>query len=126
MVYKFEKVFDKTTIQELNDIIKNYKVIHDIGINKNEDGSIYFNQYKKQLLIAYNWFLGNNHLNQIIYNPCTGGCYDGLEEKNVNLNQGAESTISYLISHLCMRELLQTKTSESNLINTQNLELVSI
>jgi glycosyltransferase involved in cell wall biosynthesis len=84
------------------------------------------NHYKKQILIAYNWFLGNNHLNQIIYNPCTGGCYDGLEEKNVNLNQGAESTISYLISHLCMRELLQTKTSESNLINTQNLELVSI
>jgi hypothetical protein len=29
---------------------------------------------------------------QIIYNPCTGGCYDGLEEDYINLNQGAEST----------------------------------
>src|SRR5664280_836547 len=28
---------------------------------------------------AFNWFLGNNRLHQIIYNPCTGGCYDGLE-----------------------------------------------
>jgi hypothetical protein len=27
---------------------------------------------------------GNNHLHQIIYNPCTGGCYDGLEENYVN------------------------------------------
>jgi len=48
--------------------------------------------------IAFNWFLGNNRLHQIIYNPCTGGCYDGLEESNVNLNQGAESTISYLMA----------------------------
>jgi hypothetical protein len=49
---------------------------------------------------AFSWFLGNNHLNQIIYNPCTGGCYDGLEEHNVNLNQGAESTVSYLNARL--------------------------
>jgi hypothetical protein len=40
--------------------------------------------------------LGANHLNQIVYNPSTGGCYDGVEEKNVNLNQGAESTIAFL------------------------------
>jgi glycosyltransferase involved in cell wall biosynthesis len=64
--------------------------------------------YKQKLFIAYNWFLGNNHLNQIIYNPCTGGCYDGLEEFNINLNQGAESTISYLISHLAVAEVLNS------------------
>ena len=33
--------------------------------------------------IAFNWFLGDNHLHQIVYNPCTGGCYDGVEEFNV-------------------------------------------
>lgn len=49
---------------------------------------------------AFNWFLGNNHLRQIIYNPCTGGCYDGLEDLNVNLNQGAESTLSYLMARM--------------------------
>ncbi|RZJ27489.1 MAG: glycosyltransferase, partial [Flavobacterium sp.] len=52
--------------------------------------------YQKQLNSAFEWFLGKNHLNRIIYNPLTGGCFDGLEETNVNLNQGAESTVSYL------------------------------
>jgi hypothetical protein len=54
--------------------------------------------YADKLRIAFSWFLGNNHLHQIMYNPCTGGCYDGLEEWYVNLNQGAESTLSYLIA----------------------------
>jgi hypothetical protein len=56
--------------------------------------------YLTKLRTAFNWFLGENHLRQIIYNPCTGGCYDGLEEYHVNLNQGAESTISYLLARL--------------------------
>jgi hypothetical protein len=54
--------------------------------------------------IAFNWFLGENHLNQIIYNPVTGGCYDGLEEHQVNLNQGAESTLSYLLARLTIEK----------------------
>ncbi|MHA3788596.1 glycosyltransferase [Flavobacterium hauense] len=57
-------------------------------------------EYLNKMEIAFNWFLGNNHLQQIIYNPCTGGCFDGLEEHNVNLNQGAESTVSYLMARL--------------------------
>lgn len=51
---------------------------------------------------AFSWFQGNNHLNQIVYNPCTGGCYDGIELNNVNLNQGAESTVSYLKARLTL------------------------
>ncbi|WP_321331046.1 glycosyltransferase [uncultured Bacteroides sp.] len=54
---------------------------------------------------AFNWFLGNNHLHQIIYNPATGGCYDGLEENNINLNQGAESSVCYLMARLSMPEV---------------------
>ncbi|WP_449398054.1 hypothetical protein [Chryseobacterium wanjuense] len=50
------------------------------------------------MFIAFEWFLGNNHLNQIVYNPRTGGCYDGVEDTYINLNQGAESTISYLMA----------------------------
>ena len=57
-------------------------------------------EYLTKMEMAFYWFLGNNHLQQIIYNPCTGGCFDGLEEHNVNLNQGAESTISYLMARL--------------------------
>jgi hypothetical protein len=61
-------------------------------------------EYLQKMIIAFNWFLGNNRLHQIIYNPCTGGCYDGLEELNVNLNQGAESTISYLMARLTIEK----------------------
>ncbi len=60
--------------------------------------------YKQKMEIAFNWFLGNNHLSQIIYNPCTGGCYDGLEENSTNLNQGAESTVSYLMARLTIEQ----------------------
>jgi uncharacterized protein YyaL (SSP411 family) len=58
--------------------------------------------YLTKLHIAFDWFLGENRLKQIVYNPCTGGCYDGLEETHVNLNQGAESTLSYLMARLTM------------------------
>ena len=66
-------------------------------------------EYKKYLKKAFNWFLGDNHLNHIMYNPITGGCYDGLEKENVNLNQGAESTLCYLSARL----LIETYTSRA-------------
>jgi len=59
--------------------------------------------YLAKMKTAFSWFLGNNHLHQVIYNPCTGGCFDGLEETRVNLNQGAESTVSYLMARLTMK-----------------------
>ncbi|WP_372745544.1 glycosyltransferase [Lutibacter sp.] len=62
-------------------------------------------KYKNLQKIAFNWFLGKNHLNQTMYNPITGGCYDGLEKTHVNLNQGAESTICYLIARLMMEKV---------------------
>lgn len=58
--------------------------------------------YQQRMEVAFSWFLGNNHLHQLIYNPCTGGCYDGLEENYINLNQGAESTVSYLMARLTL------------------------
>lgn len=62
------------------------------------------NTYLQKIETAFSWFLGNNHLQQIIYNPCTGGCYDGLEEDYINLNQGAESTVSYLMARLTIEK----------------------
>jgi glycosyltransferase involved in cell wall biosynthesis len=83
------------------------------------------NGYLEKMELAFSWFLGNNHLNQIIYNPCTGGCYDGLEEKYINLNQGAESTVSYLLARLTIetvnnRKKLQRRESMFNEFNRKN------
>lgn len=68
--------------------------------------------YLDKMFVAFDWFLGKNHLGQVIYNPCTGGCYDGLEETQVNLNQGAESTVCYLMARLKMEEYKHKKTPD--------------
>lgn len=60
--------------------------------------------YQLKAKQAFNWFLGDNILQQIMYSHLSGGCYDGLRKDEVNLNQGAESTISYLLSRLAMEE----------------------
>lgn len=67
--------------------------------------------YKNTIRTAFEWFLGRNHIQQIIYNPVTGGCFDGLEERTVNINQGAESTISYLLARLKMEAYLPETVS---------------
>ena len=42
------------------------------------------------------WFLGNNDTQSLLYDAATGGCRDGLQPNGPNLNEGAESTISWL------------------------------
>lgn len=79
-------------------------MMHALDVFYRSSGNL---EYKKYLKKAFNWFLGDNHLNHIMYNPITGGCYDGLEKENVNLNQGAESTLCYLSARL----LIETYTS---------------
>ena len=74
------------------------------------------NGYKYKMEVFFNWFLGANHLHQIIYNPCTGGCYDGLEENCININQGAESTVSYLMARLTMGKIF-SDTGKSGVID---------
>ncbi len=48
---------------------------------------------------AFKWFLGENSLQKALYTPENGGCYDGLHGDRLNLNQGAEATLSYLQAH---------------------------
>jgi hypothetical protein len=48
--------------------------------------------------VAFEWFLGRNDLGLSLYNPKTGGCCDGLHMDRVNQNQGAESTLAYLMA----------------------------
>lgn len=54
---------------------------------------------------AFNWFTGKNTAGVQIYEPTTGACFDGITPQGVNLNQGAESTLSYLLARLAMEKL---------------------
>jgi hypothetical protein len=70
-------------------------------------------QCLKKLFFVYSWFLGENSLNIPLYDPETKGCFDGLHPNGTNLNQGAESTLAYLISHLTVLETLKNDTAET-------------
>lgn len=55
---------------------------------------------------AWKWFMGENALQQPLYDKNTGGCSDGLQPDRVNENQGAESTIAFWISYFAVSEML--------------------
>lgn len=52
---------------------------------------------------AFDWFIGWNDLGLELYSPETGACRDGLHVDRVNGNQGAESTLAFLLSLAEMR-----------------------
>jgi glycosyltransferase involved in cell wall biosynthesis len=55
-------------------------------------------------LKAFQWFLGKNYLSLMVYDELTGGCHDGLGQYELNLNQGAESSICYLMARLSFED----------------------
>ena len=56
----------------------------------------------KEARYCIEWFLGRNDLNFALYNYKTGGCYDALTSTGPNINQGAESTLAWLLALLNM------------------------
>ncbi|WP_031530004.1 glycosyltransferase family 4 protein [Dyadobacter crusticola] len=66
--------------------------------------------YVSRLYTSFMWFLGENDLRISLYDFETKGCCDGLESYGVNRNQGAESTLAYLISHLSVLEVFEEVT----------------
>ncbi|MFA4855528.1 MAG: glycosyltransferase [archaeon] len=65
--------------------------------------------YKRVAGICFNWFFGGNSLGAAVYDKKTGACFDGLTPKEVNLNQGAESTVEFLLARFCMERLKRQK-----------------
>ena len=65
--------------------------------------------YLDKLYISFMWFMGENDLRMMLYDNETKGCCDGLESYGVNRNQGAESTLAYLISHLVVLKAFEKK-----------------
>jgi hypothetical protein len=60
------------------------------------------------------WFLGKNDLQVPLYDPTTGGCKDGLHPDRVNENQGAESTLSFLMALLEIQKAQVANAAEQH------------
>ena len=70
-------------------------------------------RWRNEAWSAFNWFLGNNDLQLPLYDSVTGGCRDGLHPDRANENQGAESTLSFLMALVEMRSLPEFEPPES-------------
>jgi glycosyltransferase involved in cell wall biosynthesis len=70
--------------------------------------------YLEKMFSVYQWFLGGNSLSIPLYDPETKGCSDGLHRMGINRNQGAESVLAYLISHLTVLQNFKTRTASAN------------
>jgi glycosyltransferase involved in cell wall biosynthesis len=69
-------------------------------------------------VMCFNWFLGHNDLNMPLYDPKTGGCRDGLMADGINQNEGAESSLAWLLSLMTLQklyadEILKQSSSQS-------------
>jgi len=62
-------------------------------------------KYRKAAHTIFEWFLGRNSKDLEVYNPETGGCHDGITPHGLNLNEGAEATVSYLLARLELETL---------------------
>jgi len=69
-------------------------------------------RWQSEAWSAFNWFLGDNDLQLPLYDSATGGCRDGLHPDRANENQGAESTLSFLMALLEMRSLQEPEQKE--------------
>jgi len=69
-------------------------------------------RWRTEAWAAFNWFLGDNDLQLPLYDSVTGGCRDGLHPDRANENQGAESTLSFLMALLEMRSLQEPEQKE--------------
>jgi glycosyltransferase involved in cell wall biosynthesis len=69
-------------------------------------------RWRSEAWSAFNWFLGDNDLQLPLYDSATGGCRDGLHPDRANENQGAESTLSFLMALLEMRSVQEPKQKE--------------
>ncbi|MGD0824727.1 MAG: glycosyltransferase [Terriglobales bacterium] len=70
-------------------------------------------RWRNEAWSAFNWFLGDNDLQLPLYDSATGGCRDGLHPERANENQGAESTLSFLMALLEMHSLQKSERPES-------------
>jgi hypothetical protein len=78
-------------------------------------------QYRSLAELSYDWYGGNNINRVSLYDAASGGCYDALTPDGVNLNQGAESLLSLLLSQQVIRGMASTDQDE---IGSQKQEVL--
>lgn len=81
-------------------------------------------EHIEKMFLCYKWFLGENTLRAPLYDHETKGCCDGLLPTGINRNQGAESTLAYLISHLTVLQAFEleyeyNKLSQKKLVSAK-------
>jgi glycosyltransferase involved in cell wall biosynthesis len=67
--------------------------------------------WRSEATRAFDWFLGANDLGELLYDPASGGCRDGLHPNRANQNQGAESTLSFWLALAEMKALDNTSAA---------------
>ncbi len=60
-------------------------------------------EYIKYALQCFNWYHGDNIKGVTLFNPKTSTCFDGITPKGLNMNQGAESSVSYYMAYLTLK-----------------------
>jgi hypothetical protein len=70
---------------------------------------------------VFQWYLGHNDLGAPLWDQKTGACYDGLGPEGPNLNQGAESTLAWLLSLADMHRLQATRSSRRSPVSLRLL-----
>lgn len=63
---------------------------------------------------ALGWFLGDNHLGVPVYDSQTGGCRDGVHHDRLNENQGAESTLAYLMTLCEWKQITKSEVPQAH------------
>jgi hypothetical protein len=79
-------------------------------------------RWRREAWSAFNWFMGDNDLQIVLYDATTGGCRDGLHPERVNENQGAESTLAFLMAQLEMRLFGELEGPRSRIESTTSHE----
>lgn len=63
-------------------------------------------EYMDAARIAHSWFFGNNRSGVWVYDTESKGCFDAIASWGLNLNQGAESSVCFLLAQLEMDRVL--------------------
>jgi len=82
-----------------------------LGVYSLTEEGLWFDEAQR----VFRWFLGKNDLQLPLYDATTGGCRDGLHPDRINENQGAESTLSFLMALLEMHKAKVTNAQEQHL-----------